>query len=181
MPYNRFVYVTACACRKCKYVNHIHNHFCTECGFPLHNENLITDYYNRIHHLKDLKVEAQTSILITRVFLFCMGGFILTGATYMFIKFQQNTVIMIMAIILSALFFMLALWSKKNAFIALLTSFVVLMTFTAINIFAKFAETFTTLTGVMSMVVCLVLLFIVLKGVQAAYRISIIDEELQTA
>ena len=172
-----------CSCRKCSYINYINNIYCTECGFPLHDDELINRYHQRISVRKTLKEEAQTSILITRFFLFCMGGFILSGAVYLIMVYQPAdlTAVIIMAIMLSALFFILAFWSRKNPFTSLLTSFVILTTFSAINIFGKFTQTFTTLTGLIGMVICLVLLAMVLRGVQAAYRITMIDEELETA
>jgi hypothetical protein len=84
-----------------------------------------------------------------------------------------------MALILSGLFFFLAFWSQKNPFTALLTAFIILMVFSAVNIVGRLAHSFTTVEGMTGMLLCLILLFIVLKGVQAAYRINLIKQEMQ--
>jgi len=86
----------------------------------------------------------------------------------------------ILAVILSGLFYFLAFWSRSNPFTAMLTAFIILITFSAINIFGKLVDSFTTLGGVIGMMLCLALLFVVLKGVQGAYRVSLMKEELQT-
>jgi hypothetical protein len=85
-----------------------------------------------------------------------------------------------LALIMSGLFFFLAFWSRSNPLSAMLTAFIILITFSAINIFDKLKESFTTTQGLIGMLLCLSLVFVVLKGVQGAYRVTLMKQELQT-
>lgn len=166
-------------CRHCLYVNETEYSFCTNCGYPLHNTQLIDAYKNRIQQRKNLLFKAETSVLVARIVLYVMASFLSLGIFFIFAKNTGKYLVVVMAVLLSGLFFFLALWSRKNPFSALLTSFIILTVFSAINIFGRLAQSFTTLEGMTGMLLCVALLFVVLKGVQGAYRSSLIKQELQ--
>lgn len=84
-----------------------------------------------------------------------------------------------LALIMSALFFFLAFWSRSNPLSAMLTAVIILITFSAINMFDKLKESSTTTAGLIGMLLCLSLVLVVLKGVQGAYRVAFMKQELR--
>jgi hypothetical protein len=168
-----------CVCRHCNYVNESEYFFCTNCGFPIKNKMLVNAYYKRIQQRSQILFKAENAVLVARVILYFMAAFLSLGILFIFAESSHKYSIVIFAAFLSALFFFLALWSRKKPFTALLTSFIVLMVFCMVNIATRFAQSFETIEGVTSILFCLALLAIVLKGVQGAYRVNLIKEEQQ--
>ncbi len=168
-----------CICRHCNYVNESEYFFCTNCGFPLKNKMLVNDYHKRVQQRSHALFKAENAVLVARVILYVMASFLSLGIFFIFEENSRKYVIVIFAALLSGLFFFLAFWSRKNPFTALLTAFIVLMVFCMVNIATRLAQSFTTIEGLTSILLCLGLLTIVLKGVQGAYRINLIKEELQ--
>lgn len=169
----------ALLCKHCSYVNEISNAYCTNCGYPLHNNELVNAYQKKISEKNVLLFKAENAVLFARVVLYIMGAFLSLGMLFIFAESKQKYIIVLLAALLSGLFFFLAFWSQKNPFTALLTAFVVLITFSAANIFGKLVQSFTTVEGFTGMLICLALLLVVLKGVQGAYKINLIKEETQ--
>jgi hypothetical protein len=168
-----------CICKHCNYVNENEYFFCTNCGYPLKDKMLVSDYHKRIQQRSRVLFRAENAVLVARVILYFMASFLSLGILFIFAQSSRKYVIVIFATVLSGLFFSLALWSRKNPFTALLTAFIVLMVFCMVNIAERFAQSFTTIQGLTGILLCLVLLAIVLKGVQGAYRMNLIKEELQ--
>jgi hypothetical protein len=169
----------AAICRHCSYVNENDYNFCTNCGYPIQDVQLVNVYQKRLQQRKHFLFKAENAVFAARIVLYIMAAFLSLGIFFIFAQSSQKYIIVIMALLLSGLFFFLAFWSRKNPFTALLTSFIILIVFSAINIFEKLSASFTTLEGITGMLLCLALLFVVLKGVQGAYRINLIKEELQ--
>lgn len=169
----------AVLCMHCSYINENEFSFCTNCGYPLQNK-LLTDAFNeRIQQRTYLLFKAENAVLAARIVLYVMASFLSMGVFFIFAESSRKYMVVLMALLLSGLFFFLALWSRKNPFTAMLTAFIILIAFSAVNIFGSLVESFTTLTGFTGMLICLALLLVVLKGVQGAYRINLIKEELQ--
>ena len=167
-------------CSHCRYVNLHEYSFCTNCGYPLNNHLLIDGYHRRLRQRTDLLFKAETSVLIARSVLYVMASFLLLGIFFVFSESNSKYLIVTLALLLSGLFFFLAFWSRRNPFTAMLTAFIILITFCAINIFGKLVQSFTTVEGIIGMLLCFALLFVVLKGVQGAYRVTLMKQELQT-
>ncbi len=169
----------AIMCGHCYNVNENDYAFCTNCGYPLQNIHLADAYHNRLQQRNKFLLRAETSVLIARIVLYVMAAFLSLGILFIFAKGNQKYFIVMMAVLFSGLFFFLAFWSRKNPFTALLTAFIILIVFSAINIFEKLVQSFTTAGGITGMLLCIALLIVVMKGVQGAYRINLIKEELQ--
>lgn len=166
-------------CKHCSYINEIEYAYCTNCGYPLHNELLVDAYNKKLKERNELLFKAQSAVLVARIMLYIMGSFILLGVLFVFSESNSKYVIAMLALTTSGLFFFLALWSRSNPFSAMLTAFIILITFSAINIFNKLVQSFTTSQGLIGMLLCLSLLFIVFKGVQGAYYVTLMKQELQ--
>jgi hypothetical protein len=168
----------AVVCMHCMYVNENEFSFCTNCGFPLHNKQLIRAFEKRKAQRMNILFKAENSVLVARIVLYVMASFLSLGIFFIFTEGRRKYFVVLLALSVSGLFFFLAFWSQKNPFTALLTAFIVLMAFSAINIFGSLTASFTTIEGVTGMLLCLALLFVVLRGVQGAYRVNLIKEEL---
>jgi ribosomal protein L37E len=169
----------AVICRHCYYVNENKFSFCTNCGYPLHNKLLEEAFQQRVRQRTNLLSKAETSVLVARTVLYVMASFLSMGIFFIFAESSRKYIIVIPALFLSGLFFFLALWSRKNPFSALLTAFIILIAFSGVNIFSSLMRSFTTVEGMTGMLICIAILFIVLKGVQGAYRMNLIKDELQ--
>jgi hypothetical protein len=169
----------ASICGHCCYINENEYLFCTNCGYPLLDTKLVKAYNERYDQRINLLFKAETSVLFARIVLYIIGSFLSLGILFIFAESRQKYFIVLLALILSGLFFFLAFWSQKNPFTALLTAFIILIVFSAMNIVGRLAHSFTTVEGMTGMLLCLVLLFIILKGVQGAYRINLIKQEMR--
>lgn len=179
LPYIQRREPSAVLCRHCNYINEREFSFCTNCGYPLQNKLLEDVFYKRVRQRTTILFKAESAVMVARTVLYIIGAFLFMGIFFIFAESSRKYIVVLLALMLSGLFFFLAFWSRKNPFTALLTAFIVLIAFSAINIFSSLVQSFTTLVGVTGMLLCLVLLFVMLRGVQAAYRINLINEELQ--
>ncbi len=169
----------AIICAHCNYVNENNYSFCTNCGYPVKNFSLVEAYNKRLQQRNSFLFKAENAVLAARIVLYIIGAFLSMGIFFIFAESDQKYFIVLWAFLLSGLFFFLAFWSQKNPFTALLTAFIILVVFSSINIFQKLLQSFITLQGISGILLCIALLIVVLKGVQGAYRINLIKEELQ--
>ena len=161
----------AVICDHCNYVNDIDNSFCTNCGYPLQDKLLINSFYKKLNEQKDLLFKAQNAVFVARAVLYIMALCLFSGILFLFSPVSIKYILTIIALTLSALFFFLATWSKRNPFAAIFSAFIILTTFCAINLFNKLTVLFTTSQGIISMLLCIALLVIMMKGLQGAYKL----------
>lgn len=167
---------TAIICTRCWQVNENHYFYCTNCGAVLQASQQEV-YKQKFQYNHYLLFKAQAAVTAARVVLYVMASFLSIGILFVFAEGNRKYLLVLMAVIFSTLFFSLALWSRKNPFSALLTAFIILVSFCAVNIFRSLTASFTTFSGFTGMLIYLALLVIVLRGVQGAYRINIINQQ----
>ena len=170
---------TADICIHCTHINKPEYSFCTNCGYPLQDKLLIDAYYKKLKERNELLFKAENTVQVARIILYVMAFFLLFGILFIFSESTVKYLVATLALIMSALFFFLALWSRSNPLSAMLIAVIILITFSAINIFDKLKQSFITTQGVIGMLLCLALVVVVLKGVQAAYRVVLMKQELQ--
>ncbi|SFP68204.1 zinc ribbon domain-containing protein [Parafilimonas terrae] len=168
----------ALICHHCNYVNETEFLYCTNCGYPLQNKQGSNSYKQRIEQRKTALLKAENAVLAARVVLYIIASFLSLGFFFIFAESNRKYIVVLMALLLSGLFFLLASWSRKNPFPALLTSFIMLIAFSTINIFRSLTISTITFRGITGILICLALLMVILRGLQGAYRISLIKEEL---
>ena len=167
----------ALICRHCNYINEIYFLFCTICGYALKKQGSGSGNQHMEQH-KTAMVKAEKAVLAARLVLYVIASFLSLGFFFIFAESNRKYIVVLMALLLSGLFFLLAAWSRKNPFPALLTSFIMLVAFSIINIFRSFTIAAVTLRSVTGILICFALLIVILRGLQGAYRISLIKEEL---
>ena len=77
-------------CTHCNYVNKTDYSFCTNCGYPLHNEQLVDIYHKRVQQKTDLLFKAESSVLVARIVLYIMASFLLLGIFFIFSEGNQK-------------------------------------------------------------------------------------------
>ncbi|QEC67467.1 zinc ribbon domain-containing protein [Panacibacter ginsenosidivorans] len=167
-------------CSRCLYINETGNNFCTNCGYPLHKGDMQLLYQFRLKQRKEMLKKNLLFIQIARVFLYSLSALLITACIgFMFGRLSNRFLIAIIALASAVLFLLLARWSLSKPFTALLTAFVIILTFTTIAVFGEFTNTFTSVRGVYTIAGSFAILFFLLRGVQGAYKADLINEEMQ--
>jgi hypothetical protein len=104
----------------------------------------------------------------------CMFSF-----TYAYTAMRRGTLTAIILLILAALFTGLAKWSNTRPFTSLLISFLILVTFIAINAWAGFMQLFTTSSGMYTLLAQAICFVFLMRGLQAAFRADVMEEEFK--
>src|ERR1700759_4442287 len=115
----------ASICEHCSYINENEYFFCTNCGYPLQDAKLVKAYNERRDQRINLLFKAETSVLFARIALYIIGSFLSLGILFIFAESRQKYFIVLLALILSGLFFFLAFWSQKTPLPVWLTAFII--------------------------------------------------------
>ncbi|MEP6846037.1 MAG: hypothetical protein ABI861_08535 [Panacibacter sp.] len=178
LPHVKFGNKTNHICSRCFYVNATANHFCTNCGYPVQPGNTQLLYQFRTKQRKEILKKSLYFIQVARVLLYVIAIFFTVGIAFLFGNLSNRFFLAILAVTSSALFFVLARWSLSKPFTALLTAFVIILTFSTIAVFGEFTHTFTSVDGIYTIGACLAVLYFLVRGVQAAYKADLINEEM---
>lgn len=167
-------------CNHCRHINESEWMYCTYCGYPMHKmDNAISLFHSRIREKHQMLLKSEKEISNGRIATYIMAAVFSTGLGVMFTEMPLRVVYAASAIVLSILFIILARWSKKNAFSALLTACIILITFSAIHIVNKITNQIFNYQGFYGISFYLLLLFFIIRGVQGAYKADLLREELQ--
>lgn len=171
---------TALLCKRCLYVNETSNHFCTNCGYPVtESESDYKLFRLRSRQRADLLRQASSHIMRARIMLYVASIFFLASVGFVFSNNDNKYALTLGGFVLSALFFLLAKWSKLKPFTAMLTSFIVVLTFCTITIFGEFVTSFSTVQGLYSIVTGMIMIYFLLRAVQSAYKFDLLKEEME--
>lgn len=168
-----------CICIKCHYVNPDEYNFCTNCGYPLKDEAAHTLYHLRTKQRKELFKKSEHAVRSARTVLYILSGFFLVGIAFLFGELENRFLLAFAFITVSVMFLVLARWSLSKPFTALITAFIIVLTFSTISILGEFINAFTTVQGVYSIAVSMILIYFLLKGIQGAYKSDLIKEEME--
>src|SRR4051812_28359596 len=166
-------------CTRCRFVNETSNNFCTNCGYPIKEKETSALFHVRMKQRKELLRKAEKSVNTARIVLYILSVSLLTGIGFFFGELPNRIFLVLASCTFSVLFFLLAQWSYTKPFTALITAFILVITFSTILIFGEFVNAFTTVVGVYSLLINMVLVYFLLKGVQGAYKLDVAKEELE--
>ena len=167
-------------CNNCGYINLAVNNYCTNCGYPLKaNSDRMALYNYRLFKREQLLKDCESSIAQARGTLYIMSAISLIGVGNLLSNIRVNHLRGSVLLIVSAIYFTLARWTLKKPFTALLISFLMLMSFIAINTWAEVKRMFTTAAGVYLLVIQVVFFYFLFTGVKAAYQADILREEFK--
>ncbi len=165
-------------CGRCCYINQAKNNFCTNCGYPQKDAGALMIYQLRTKHRTELLKKSEDAVKVARIILFLLGSIFLTGIGFLFSSYYNRFTLAIVFILLSVLFFSLAKWSMSKPFSALISGFVMVLCFSTITVFGEVVSAFTTVGGVYTIALSMLLIYFLLRGVQGAYKAGLINDEM---
>lgn len=171
--------IPLCICKRCLYVNAADNNFCTNCGYPVKEKESSALYHVRMKQRKEVLRQGERAIQTARIVLYVLAIALLSGVGFLFGDLENRYFLALTAVVFSSLFFLLAYWSFTKPFTALITAFILVLTFSIISVFGEFVNAFTTVVGVYGIFISMVLIYFLLKGVQGAYKADLIKEEME--
>lgn len=167
-------------CGQCRYINSCGYNFCTNCGHPLtQNRELHTLYMMRVRQRKELLLECETTIQLARNTLYILAAVSITGIGLGFSELDERILLSLASVILSGLYFLLAKWSYRSPFTALLVSVMFSVTFSVIALLGRIKASFTTVTGVYGLLITIVVLYLLLRGLAFAFKADLVKEEME--
>jgi hypothetical protein len=179
LPRTKQINISHCTCSRCRYVNFVSNNFCTNCGYPIKEEGTATLYQVRIKQRKELLKKTEKDVQTARAVLYILSIFFLLGILFLFGGLHNRFFLSLVSVTFSGLFFLLARWSYSTPFTAIITGFIIILTFSAVSIFGEFVNAFTTVIGVYSIFISMILIYFLLRGAQSAYKSDLIKEEME--
>jgi hypothetical protein len=135
-------------CDRCRYVNESTNNFCTNCGYPVFEKESSALFHVRMNQRKELLRKGEKAVNAARIVLYILSVSLLTGIGFLFGELPNRLFLALASCTFSALFFLFARWSYTKPFTALITAFILVITFSTISIFGEFVNAFTTVIGV---------------------------------
>jgi len=167
-------------CSDCGYVNHATYKYCTNCGYPAKpNAEQVAVYKFARYKRKRLIKDCYSTVAQARASLYIMSAISLLGIGYFLSGHKMHSPRAWVLLIASGLYFALARWSVSRPFPALLISFLMLISFMAVNAWAGYRKVFTSLVGFNLMAFQFIFFYFLFKGVKAAYQADILEEEFK--
>lgn len=147
--------------------------FCSSCSFPVGgSEDDKRSFRLTVGSKKQQVKEAEGKIKTCKTIIYVLAGIVfLTGLLAGFS--QDDFALMIVNLCISLLYLILAAWSEKNPFGAILTAFIIYVTLILINFFAEPASLFQGIFLKVFFIVAFV------KGVRSAKEAKDILDELE--
>lgn len=133
---------TTIQCENCSAPSEAAQKYCTSCGFPvLGSPDEKGKFRIAVSNRKRFLKEAQEKTKTAKIIIYVLAGlFLLTGLYEGFANDDFAT--MIVDLLVSLLYLILAAWSDKNSFGAILTAFIVFLTLHVVNAFVNPASIF---------------------------------------
>ncbi len=168
-------------CGHCYYINELAFHFCTQCGIPLHPEEPQpqTLYNVRAKQRQELLDQLEGPIQTARITLYLLTAFCCLGIVFLLNQPGDQYLLVAVLVLLGLLFGGMAHWSSSKPFTALLIGFITLGMFFLLSFLGKLSSVFSSVQGVYSIFISIVVLYILFKGIRAAYKAAIIHAETE--
>ncbi len=180
LPFKATVLVNWTTCVNCNFLNLSSYHYCTCCGYPVQpNNDRVKLYTYRLQQRKELLQKLEMHIMYARNTLYILAAVCMMGVAYFFTDDRQNILRGFASLTVAAIFTGLGRWSLIKPFTALLISFLMVLTFIAINTWAQFMDLFTTTIGLYTLLIQIVCFLFLTRGLQAAYKADIMEEEFK--
>ena len=168
------------ACNQCNYTNSVVYTYCTNCGHPLSTNNSTTILYNvRNKRRTELLRKSEAAILAARLLMYVLSAVSFTGIALLLSQLESKYQLGLFSFISAVLCFILARWSRHKPLTALIVSFIIILTFFVIILFGRLSQIFTTVFGLYSLILLGIVCWLLLKGIQGAYKADLINEEIQ--
>lgn len=166
------------SCVNCRYVNVSTNKFCTNCGYPQHNqEGIFATYNQRMQQRKIFKESCSKKIKQARNSLYVIASFCMFSIAFILKNRRKEILTAVILFVMAAMFISLGKWTLRKPFTSLLISLLLMLTFIAINASEELASSFTSAAGIYVFIVQVILTFFLVQGVKAAFHADVLEEE----
>lgn len=167
-------------CSDCGFVNRASYQYCTNCGYPTHPdaEQVALYKFNQFQR-KQLVKSCHNTVRQARATLYIMSAVSLLGIGVYATGHKWSSPRVWVLVIASVLYFTLARWSLSKPFSAFLISFLMLISFMAINTMASYRKVFTSVISFNLVAVQFIFFYFLFKGIKAAYQADILEEEFK--
>lgn len=179
LPHVMQVSTNFATCRRCFYVNEKTHHFCTNCGFPQHEDETQLLFQFREKQRKETLKKNEFTIQVAKTVLYILSAIFFASAVgILFSTLDESIWLSLISAACVGLFFLLARWSNKRPFTAMLTAFVIVVTFSTIAVFGELTSSFKTVQGIYTIIFCTTISWLLFRGIQAAYKTDLVNEEM---
>lgn len=161
------------SCENCNAINLPTQKFCTQCSFPVGgNDEEKTKFRLIVSSRKRLLKDVEEKIKSAKTIIYVLAGFALVmGLVFGLVNDDFPT--MIMNLFLSVIYLILAAWSNKNPFGAILTAFIIYITLIVINAF------FDPATIIQGIIIKIFFIGALIKGTRSAKEAEGFKKELE--
>jgi hypothetical protein len=122
-------------CENCNNVNSSNLKFCSKCSFPIKGSDEEKNKFKiKISGHKFLMAEAEKEAKTAKTIILVLAGFVFLMGLYQGLA-NDDFATMIVNLCISLLYLILAAWSNKNPFGAILTAFIIYITLNIVNAF----------------------------------------------
>lgn len=160
-------------CENCSSSAASDNVYCTSCGYPiLGSQEEKSRYILRVSSRKRLLHDAKLKVKEARTAIFVLAG--LTLVFGLIAEFaSDDTATAIVSLVLCLFYLIMGVWSNKNAFGAILVSFIVYIT---LNILNAIVDPATLVQGI---IIKIIFILAFIKGIRSASEAQRLMKELE--
>jgi hypothetical protein len=164
---------TTVVCENCKAEHNSSRKFCPDCSFPIQGSDEEKIRFRLIlSSRKRLLSDAQDKIKSAKMMIYVAAAvFFISGLVMYFINNDLPT--LLVNLVVSLVYLILAAWSQKNAFGAILTAFIIYATIQIVN---AFMDPATILSGI---IIKILLIAAFVKGIRSAMEAKGYMKELE--
>jgi hypothetical protein len=161
------------SCQNCQASNDHYKKYCSQCSFPIGgNEDEQRSFRLIVSSRKRLLSDAHDKIKSAKTIIYVLGGvFVVFGLVTGFVLDDFYT--MVVNLVLSLVFFILAAWSQQNPFGAILTAFIIYLT---VHITNAFVDPATIAQGI---IIKIFFIAAFVKGIRSAQEAQGYLKELE--
>jgi hypothetical protein len=150
------------SCENCNTPNSINQKFCSSCSFPIAGtDEEKTKFRLTVSSRKRLLEDAKDKMKSAKTIIYIIAGLVFVTGLYQGLA-NDDFVTMIVNLIICLIYLILAAWSTKNPFGAILTAFIIYLTLNVVNAF------FDPVTLVQGIILKIFFIAAFVKGIRSA-------------
>ena len=149
-------------CENCRNHQSIEKKFCSSCSFPVQGTD--EEKYNfrlRLSSRKRLLKDAEGRMKSARTMIYVAAGLFLVSGLIAFFTSDDYATLLV-SLIICVVYLILAVWSSKNSFAAILTAMIIYLTIQLINVIAAPESLFS------GIILKIIIIVAFAKGIKAA-------------
>ncbi len=167
-------------CTNCKFINLPEYHFCTNCGYPVYpNKDNVAIYNLRLSRRKAIEKSCSVKILQARNAMYILAGIMVLGIFYLFSDEKQGVIKGVVMLVSGGIYAGLGKWSLTRPFTSLLIGLMIIITFSAISIWAEFSKRGAGFDTFYMIFIQGIFIYFLWQGVKAAFMADVLEEEFK--